>query len=243
LRGSGSAARRALAWIAAAAAIAAGGWLVTRGAGALRAVVESPETGIRRALSKIDERAPRAVTGVDATLRLERIGFKDLLVTAGDGGARVVAVADAEGSVIWRGQEVGLSYVGRERILMIPCREQGWCRVGEPAPRLASLLALLVRRAAAFDAADSAAYRELVAADYRGPDGGRAALLGRLAADLTAEPRARFRPIAWQIRIERDAAQVGEDYELRLGAGPARRLRARLDLRDEGGRWWITGGL
>lgn len=242
MRGSGSAARRALAWTAA-AAIAAGGWLALRGTGALRSMVESPETGIRRALAKDDERAPRAVPGVDATLRLERIGFKDLLVTVSDGGAQVVAVADGDGSATWRGHEIGVSYVGRERVSMIPCRERGWCRAGEPAPRLSSLLALLVRRAAAFDDADPAPYRELVAADYRGPEGGRAALLERVAADLAAKPRAHLRPIAWQIRIERDTAQVGEDYELRVGAGDGRRLRARLSLRDEGGRWWITGGL
>ncbi|HSM94054.1 MAG TPA: DUF4440 domain-containing protein, partial [Anaeromyxobacteraceae bacterium] len=169
--------------------------------------------------------------------------FSDLLVREDGAGAEVVAAADADGDVAWRGHSVRLAYLGRERLRMVRCRAAGWCPEGPRLPRLAALLAVLAARADGLDDGDAAAYRELIADDYRGPDGGKAALLRRLAADLGASPRARFVPIAWQVRIERGTAQVGEDYALAVGGGPPRRLRARLDLREEGGRWRITGGL
>ena len=44
-------------------------------------------------------------------------------------------------------------------------------------------------------------------------------------------------------RVERDTATVGEDYELSVGDGPPRALRARYDLAWEDGRWRIVAGL
>jgi hypothetical protein len=126
---------------------------------------------------------------------------------------------------------------------MVRCPGSGWCVEGAPLPRLNALLAVLARRADAFDGADAEGYRALVGDAYRGEEGGRQELLRRLASDLGARPRARLRPIAWQVRIERETAQVGEDYEVAIGDGAARRLRARLELREEGGRWVFTGGL
>jgi len=243
LRGSGRAGRRAPAVVAGAAALAAVAWLAGGGTATLRALVESPETGVRRALAAPVAPGPRVLPGTASSFRVERLRFSDLLVTAAGTRADVVAVADADGAVAWRGQDVRLAYVGRERFSLVRCGGAGWCLDGESLPRLAALLSVLVRRADAFDDGEADPYRLLVADDYRGPEGGKPELLDRLAADLAVAPRARLRPIGWQVRIERDTALVGEDYEIAVGAGPPRRLRARLDLRDEGGRWRITGGL
>jgi len=227
---------------ATAAAVAAVAWFAGGGSARLRALVESPETGIRRALAAACA-GPEPVPSSSLTLRLERLRFTDLLVADGGARAQVVAVADAEGTAGWRGHPIGLTYVGRERLTLVRCASGGWCVEGGRLPRLAGLLALLSRRADAFEDAAPERYRELVAEAYRGPEGGKEPLLRRVAFDLTAGPRARLRPLAWQIRIERDTAQVGEDFEVAVGAGPPRRLRGRIDLRDEGGRWRITGGL
>lgn len=212
------------------------------GAERIGRLLESPETGIRRILSEPVRTAPADLPGTTATLRVDRIRFADLLISATGPAAEVVAVADVDGVVAWRGREVAVGYVGRERLRLVRCPGAGWCVDGERLPRLSALLSTLVRRADAFDDADAERYRPLVADDYAA-EGGKAALLRRLEGDLAATPRAAFRPLSWQVRIEREGAQVGEDYEIALGGGGARRLRARLELRDEGGRWRITGGL
>lgn len=240
MRSSGSRRSRAVAAIAGVTAAAAAVWLLVGGHRTLRPLLESPERGIRRAL---DGWAGGAAPGPSGGFRSLAIRCRDLVVTSLDGAAEVVLVADAEGEVEVQGQPVAVSYLGRERLRMVRCRAAGWCVDGEPLPRLAAVLGVLARRAQAFDRADAGAYAALVDDGYRGADGGKPELLRRLAADLGASPRARLRPLAWQVRIERETAQVGEDYELAIGAAPARRLRARLDLREVGGRWRFTGGL
>jgi hypothetical protein len=238
---SGSIDRRALGGLAAAAlAVAFASWLASGGAAAFHARLESPETGIRRALAAA---GAEAVSAAGAEVRIERLRFTDLLVNADGARAEIVAVADAEGTVAWRGLPVRLTYLGRERFAMVRCPGAGWCAQGSRLPRLTSLLSAVARRAEAFDDGHSGEYRALVSDDYRGPEGGKPELLRRLAADLGAPPRARYVPLAWQVRIERDTAQVGEDYAIGLGTGPMRQLRARLDLREQGGHWLITGGL
>lgn len=243
MQGSGSAARPLVAGLALAAlGLAAVSWYAAGGGDRIRRLVESPESGIRRVLAEPAGSGPAPIPGSAATLRIDHVRFSDLLVSAAGAGAEVVAVADAEGGVAWRGREIPVSFVGRERVRMVRAAAGEWRVDGDRLPRLASLLTVLARRADAFDDADAGRYRPLVADDYAGP-GGKEGLLGRLARDLAATPRARFRPISWQVRIERETAQVGEDYEIAVGAAGVRRLRARLDLRDEGGRWRITGGL
>jgi hypothetical protein len=60
------------------------------------------------------------------------------------------------------------------------------------------------------------------------------ALAGVVAA-LAAEPRSPDRrPVAWQVRIERDRALVGEDAE---GPGEARAPRGREELVRDGEGW------
>ncbi|HEY6101269.1 MAG TPA: hypothetical protein VIW03_17665 [Anaeromyxobacter sp.] len=60
------------------------------------------------------------------------------------------------------------------------------------------------------------------------------ALRGVIEALREAPREAGARVVAWQVRTERDAATAGEDYE---AAG--RRLRARRELRREGGAWRV----
>lgn len=242
MKGSGSVLRKAATASATLLALALAGWLLRGGARELGRRLEGPEAGIRRALARVAPATPIGLGADGATLRLTRLRFADPLVTELDGRSRVVAVADADGVVAWRGREVAVSSLGRETLAMARCAE-GWCVDGVELPRLAALLGTLVRRAGAFDGADAGAYGSLVSGDYRGSEGGRGELLRRLSADLGATPRARLRPLSWQIRIERETALVGEEYELAVGEGPPRRLRARFDLREEGGRWAFTGGL
>jgi hypothetical protein len=63
-----------------------------------------------------------------------------------------------------------------------------------------------------------------------------AGLRGVVAA-LAAAPRAEdARVVAWQVRVERDGAEAGEDYEAMEGGAP-RRLRARRVLARAGAAW------
>lgn len=227
MRGLGS----ALGFVALAAACGHPAWL------------EGPEAGVRRALDRAGSVRAVAVGSDGLTLRLDRLRFRDPLVTVRDGRAEAVVVADADGALEWRGRPVAVGYLGRERLTLARCPGEGWCIEGAALPRLAALLGTLCRRAEAFDGADAEGYRALVDDAYRGPDGDKGALLRRLAADLAARPRARLRPVAWQVRIERETAQVGEDYDVTVGEGPARRLRARLGLREVAGGWRFTDGL
>jgi hypothetical protein len=209
----------------------------------VRPWLEGPDAGIRRALAEGGLGGPAAERRGDAALRLDRLRFSEPVVEVRGGRADVAVVVDADGEVLWRGHRVALTSLGNERLTMVRGPGAGWGVEGERTPRLVAIVAVLSRRADAFADAHAEEYRPLVAEGYRGPEGGKEALLRRLASDLAALPRARLRPLAWQVRIERETAQVGEDYEIAVGDGPARRLRARFDLREEGGRWRFTGGL
>ncbi|HEY7723709.1 MAG TPA: nuclear transport factor 2 family protein [Anaeromyxobacteraceae bacterium] len=60
------------------------------------------------------------------------------------------------------------------------------------------------------------------------------------ALAAAARPAAR-RVLAWQIRAERETAEVGEDLETAPPTGAPTRERSRLSLRLEGGRWVAAG--
>lgn len=242
MRSSGRGPGRALVAAGALAAAAVAAWVLSGGSEGLRAALEGSEAGVRRVLASTRGGELQVGPG-GGSLRLQRLRYLDPLVAAEGDRAEVTAVADADGVLTWRGASIAVAYLGRERLALVRCPGAGWCLDGAPTPRLAALLATLVRRAQAFDDGDAEAYLSLVDDGYRSPEGGRAELLRRLRADLRARPRARLRPLGWQARIERDSAEVGEDYEITLGEGPPRRLRARLALREEGGRWRFTGGL
>ncbi len=157
--------------------------------------------------------------------------------------ATVVAVLDAEGRVVWRDGTASLSYLGRERFHMRPCSIALWCAEGDQFERLRGVLLLLFRRADAFQARDAGAYAPLISERYQDQGLDRAGILRRLAADLRAGPPARLRLLGWQIRVERETAEVGEDLELALPGREPERLRARYRLRLEDSRWRIAGGL
>jgi hypothetical protein len=48
---------------------------------------------------------------------------------------------------------------------------------------------------------------------------------------------------AWQIRVEREAAEVGEDVEVAPAAGGPEQRRAVYRLAWDGSRWVFVGGL
>ena len=56
------------------------------------------------------------------------------------------------------------------------------------------------------------------------------------ALAAAARPSARH-VLAWQIRVERETAEVGEDLETAPPSGAPVRERSRISLRLEGGRW------
>lgn len=207
--------------------------------------LESPDTQIRRALQAQTRASLEDVYGFRAggTAELTPVRFRDVVTAVEGQRATVVAVLDAEGRVAWREQAADLSYIGRERFHMRPCRVALWCGEGDQFERLREVLRVLFRRLDALEARDAAAYAGLVSQGYR--DGGldRRALLQRLAADFRAGPPAAVQVQAWQIRVERDRAEVGEDYQIAVaGSAPARR-RALLRLTREGERWVFAGGL
>jgi hypothetical protein len=104
------------------------------------------------------------------------------------------------------------------------------------------VLTALFRRQDAFNGRDPEAYARLLSDRYEG-EGGKQALLGRLRADLGSGPPARMRVVAWQVRVERDRALIGEDYTIAVGDAPPRTLRARYEMAREGERWAIVSGL
>lgn len=204
--------------------------------------VASPETQVRAALARQDRARVPDVYGFRAggTATLRDLRYADVAVLAEGGRAQVVAVVEAEGDVAWRDEQARVSYVGRETFAMTPCRIALWCADGDQFARLKGVLATLFRREDAFNARDAEAYARLVSDGYAG---GRDALLARVRADLGAGAAARMRVLAWQIRVERDRATVGEDYEIQVGDAAPAKLRARFELVREDERWRIVSGL
>jgi len=228
-------------------ALGAGAWLLSA-TPSLRGTLGPPEARVRAALGKLTSARLEDVYGHQSggLAELTALRFGDVTVAVqGEGDAaraRVVALAEGQGRVAWRGQVASLGYVGREAFDMRPCPFAGWCSEGEALSELRPVLRLLFRRLDAFDGRDLAAYGRLVAEGYRGP-GGKAALLARLAKDLAARPAATLSVTGWQLRIERDQVLAGEDETLTLAGQPPMALRARLTLVREGGRWVIADGL
>jgi hypothetical protein len=222
----------------------AGGWWLLGAGPRLGGALAPPEVRVRAALSQLTSARLEDVYGHGSggLAELQSLRFADVTVTVTGERAAVVAMAEGEGRVAWRGQVASLAYVGREAFTMRPCRLAGWCAEGEALAELRPVLRLLFRRLDAFNGRDAAAYGRLVAEGYRG-EGGRAAVLSRLAADLGSGPPARLRVAGWQLRIERDGAIAGEDAFVSLGDAPEAPLRTRLELAREGGRWVIAGGL
>ncbi|MGA8892574.1 MAG: nuclear transport factor 2 family protein, partial [Anaeromyxobacteraceae bacterium] len=97
----------------------------------------------------------------------------------------------------------------------------------------------LFRRLDATRAGDPAAALALAADDYRDGPTDRAALEARLRSEA-GTPRPDLKARAWQIRVDRDGAEVGEDLEDASGGRPVR-TRYRLERRGE--RWVFVSGM
>jgi hypothetical protein len=219
-------------------------WWLQAAAPRLGAAVAPPEARLRAALARQKTAHLADTYGHDAggTLELRQVRFGDLSVEIQGDRARVTTLLEGEGPLDWRGGTIRVGYVGREAFGMAPCSINGWCADGDQLAGLQRLLFVLFRRLDAFNRRDLQAYGHLVSAGYQGA-GGKAALLRRLAGDLGSGPPARLGVTAWQIRLERDRAIVGEDETLAVGDARPVELRARLELRREDGRWAIVDGL
>lgn len=220
------------------------GWWLKDAAPGLAGAAAAPEQQVRKALTDLTSARLEDVYGHGSggLAELQQLRLADVTVALQGERAQVVAMADGSGRVAWRGQVIPLSYLGREAFTMKRCRFAGWCAEAEALGQLRPVLRLLFRRLDAFNGRDAAAYGRLVASRYRG-EGGRAAILERLARDLAAEPRATLTVTGWQIRVDRDEAIVGEDERLGVGGAAPVTLRARLRLVREDERWVIAEGL
>ncbi|HET9595400.1 MAG TPA: nuclear transport factor 2 family protein, partial [Anaeromyxobacteraceae bacterium] len=228
--------------LAAAAGLAA--WLAWPHLASLGGSLESPETQLRRALAAQTRAQLDDVYGFRSggTVELSPVKFDDVAPDVRGDRATVVAMLSAEGRAAWRDQAAALSYLGRERFHMRRCAIALWCGEGDQFDRLRGVLTTLFRRHDAWQTRDAEAYGRLLAPGYR--DGGedRAAALARVTGALgPAAPRARV--LGWQVRIERDAAEVGEDLELAGPADALRRERHVYRLAREGERWLFVSGL
>lgn len=205
--------------------------------------LESAETQIRRALSAQERAHLGDVYGFRSggVAELSSVRFADVVVEAEGGRATVVAMLTAEGRVSWRDQSASLAYLGRERFHVARCAA-GWCAEGDQFDRLRGVLLALFRRHDAQQRRDVPAYQALLAAGYRDGDEDRAAAGRRLAASLPRVEGA-ARVLAWQIRVDRFSAEVGEDVEVSLPGAAPRRERHVYRLALEGDRWGFVGGV
>jgi hypothetical protein len=178
------------------------------------------------------------------------VRYSDVVPDVEGDRATVVALLDAEGTAVWRDQSARVSYIGREQFHMRPCKIALWCAEGDQFARLRAVLRTLFRRLDAARAGEAATLVALAAPDYRDGDGDRTALEARLRREL-ASPRPGLEVKAWQIRVDRDSAEVGEDYVDpdvrhrggRQGDRGEAALRARYRLERRGERWVFTSGL
>ncbi|HZZ85827.1 MAG TPA: nuclear transport factor 2 family protein [Anaeromyxobacteraceae bacterium] len=207
--------------------------------------LESPETQVRRAVANLTRGHLDDVYGYRAggTAELAPARYRDLTVAFEGPKAVVTAQLEAEGHVDWRGESAALTYLGRERFHLHPCSIALWCAEGDGFDRLRGVLLTLFRREDAYNARDASALERLVSERYRAGEVRRAELLRRVAGDFAAEPGARVRVLSWQIRADRDEAQVGEDYELAEPGRGVKRLRAFYRLVRDEGRWQLVSGL
>jgi hypothetical protein len=198
--------------------------------------LEAPETQIRKALASQSRARLDDVYGFRAggTVELHSVRFDDVSPSVEAGGATVVAMLTAEGRAVWRDQRANISYLGRERFHMKPCSIALWCAEGDQFEHLRGVLLALFRRLDAIEQRDAEALTRLLSA--RLPDRART---GREALGTSG----RDHVLGWQIRVERDGAEVGEDVEVARSGGEPRRERRLYRLERVGERWLFVDGV
>jgi hypothetical protein len=224
------------------AAIAA--WLLWGRIASCAPAIAGADAQIRAALANQGRAHLDDVYGFRAggTVELAPVRFAEVVPSVDGDRATVVAMVDAEGRVAWRGEAARLSYLGRERFHLRPCSIALWCGEGDQFDRLRGVLLALFRRHDAVLARDAAALARLAGSAYadRGED--RGAVAARAAREL-AGPAEAVRIVAWQVRVDRDVAEVGEDAEVTPAGGAARSERRVYRLAREPERWVFTSGL
>ena len=203
------------------------------------ATLQSPETQVRQALAAQNRAHLEDIYGWKAggTLELVPVRYADVVPDVHGERATVVAMLDAEGKAVWRDQAATVSYIGREQFHMKPCKIGLWCAEGDQFARLRAVLRTLFRRVDGIRGGDANVVAGLVADDYRDGPAGRDQVDASLRQELKS-PRPDYRVTGWQIRVDRDVAEVGEDYELRDV-----RHRSRFRLEHRGERWVFVSGL
>lgn len=231
-----------LAPLALVAAAALAAWLWRDRLWALGRVTAGGESQVREALANQVRAHLEDVYGFrgGGTLELHPVRYAEPMVTVAGERATVVAMLEAEGRAAWRDQAARVTWLGRERFHLRSCSIAAWCAEGDQFARLRAVLATLFRRHDALAAGDAAAYLHLVSEAYRDGEVGRRELAARAAREV-AGPHPGRRVVAWQLRAEGSAVEVGEDFE-EEDRGRARRLRARFTLREESGRWLLAAG-
>ncbi len=207
------------------------------------AALESPEAQVRRALTGQARAQLDDVYGFKGggTVDLHALRFDDVAASFEGDRATVVAMLTAQGRVTWRAERAELTYLGRERFHMTPCPLTRWCGEGDQFARLRGVLLALFRHHDARLRGDAEGALRLASPAWsdRGED--RTALAARLAREVRAAPGARVR--AWQIRVERDGAEVGEDLEVPATGGGSAPERHVYRLVPADGRWLFAAGL
>ena len=237
--GRGGEGRRGAPYLVPAAAVLAAAlaaWLARGRLVSCAASLGSPEAQIRRVLAHPVPARMDDVYGFQAggAVELSQVRFDDVAPLVEGDRALGVAMLSAEGRVAWRGHEARLSYLGRERFHMRRCAIARWCADGEQLAQLRGVLTALFRLHDSRQQGDRQACERLRAASAPAPPAGGGQGSTERDGGVTA----------WQIRVERDGAEVGEDLEVTApGGGAAARERHVYRLVSSDGRWLFVSGI
>jgi hypothetical protein len=161
-----------------------------------------PEAQIVRELQELGARASVDALPGSGELQISHARFDRLLVKPEGEGFVAVGTVDAEAR---HSSGAAVSYLGVERVAF-RLAKRGWEPAGPLLPALGQVIELLLRRSRALEAGDEAALQALGA---------------------EADPVVMGRPrtvSAWTVRVDRDRAEVLEEYRLSgEGSGPGRR--------------------
>ena len=157
--------------------------------------------------------------------------FDRVLVKAEGDGFTAVATVDAEGTFDGVTQ---VSYLGLERVPFVR-RHGRWEPREALLPALEEAVRLLLARRAALAATDSAALEHLAARRWKDPQVTREAALAQTRERID-EFKGRYQATRWIVRVERDGAEVLEQYTLAPPDAPVRKGQIRFELvREDAG--------